>query len=109
MLFFFRILLTSIPFSLAWWAYTFPFAAYGSLAVRYHQALSVGISDTVGNLPTFVLVIAVAALVNLTWLSVFLFTIVYVIRRQLFWPFGKRYVAPLERGNTVTDMNGRPA
>jgi len=101
LLFFFRIMLTSVPFSMAWWAYTFPFATYGALTVRYHQALSVGITDVIGFIPTFVLVVLVAALVNFTWLSVFVFTLVYVIRRRLFVPWGSAHIAPLQRGNTM--------
>ncbi len=105
LLFFFRLMLTSVPFSMAWWAYTFPFATYGALTVRYHQALSAGMTDLIGFVPTFVLVVLVGALVNLTWLSVFLFTLVYLIRRRLFVPWGSKHIAPLQRGNTVIESH----
>jgi tellurite resistance protein TehA-like permease len=107
LLFFVRLMLTSVPFSMAWWAYTFPFATFGALTVRYHQALSAGMTDNIGFVPTFVLVVIVAALVNLTWLSVFTFTLVYVLRRRLFVPWGSKQVVPLQRGNTVSEGPGR--
>jgi tellurite resistance protein len=89
LLFCFRLSLTSTPFSMAWWGYTFPFAAFCSFTARYHQALSLASTGGVGSIPAFVLLILTAVLANFAWVSVSVFTVVYIIRRRLFFPTGK--------------------
>lgn len=83
----FRFSITSVPFSMSWWAYTFPFASYSSLAIRWHQDISQNFPPTsIGAWPSFIVVVVVFSATILTWLSVFTFTIIYIIRRRLFYP-----------------------
>ena len=92
---------TTIPFSMAWWAYVFPFAAFASLASAWHRSVSFQSTNPIGYPASFVVVLFASGTATLLWVFVFVFTVIYVVRRKLYMPMGIKHVQPLERGNTI--------